>query len=290
MRDPSNIVFSAKGNVLAGIITGAVLFIWLRYQKKLEDKEFENKEQLVHHYEVMDRMMLWCAVFGFVGSMIFIKLEHINEMFTNPKQFFFAYEGMAFLGGFIFGAGIYIYRTKKVCVPFLIGADIGSPGIMLAYGIGRLACHLSGDGDWGIVNVSPKPSLLQWAPDWLWAFDFPHNVMREGKYIEGCSGAYCSILTAPVFPTSLYESVLCLSMFAVLWALRKKLTRPGLMFFIFIFCFGLERFLMEFIRVNIKYCISGLCLTQAQCISLAFCLIGIFGFFYLKMKKGNLNK
>lgn len=281
LRDPSNIVFSWKGNWLAGIITAALLFLWLRYQKKLEQKEFENKDHLVHHYEVMDRMMLWCAVFGFVGSIIFAKLEHIDELFTDPYHFFTTYGGMAFLGGFIFGAGIYIYRTKKVGVPFLIGADIGSPGMMLAYGVGRIACHLSGDGDWGIVNTSPKPAWLQWAPDWLWAFDYPHNVMREGKYIEGCNDAYCSVLTEPVFPTSLYESVLCLTMFLILWLTRNKLKTPGLMFFIFIFCIGLERFLMEFIRINVKYCVGNICLSQAQIISLIFCMIGIAGFWWL---------
>lgn len=28
---------------------------------------------------------------------------------------------------------------------------------MISYGMGRVGCHMAGDGDWGVVNVYPKP-------------------------------------------------------------------------------------------------------------------------------------
>jgi phosphatidylglycerol:prolipoprotein diacylglycerol transferase len=93
------------------------------------------------------------------------------------------------------------------------------------------------------------------------------------------------VLTQPVFPTSLYESVICLSMFAALWLIRNKIKKPGGMFFIFILSNGIERFFIEFIKTNPLYCIQKICLTQAQFIALLFCLLGISGLTWLKMKK-----
>ena len=39
-----------------------------------------------------------------------------------------------------------------------------APSLMLAYGVGRIGCHMSGDGDWGIANLNPKPEWLQFLP------------------------------------------------------------------------------------------------------------------------------
>ena len=50
--------------------------------------------------------------------------------------------------------------------------------MMLAYGVGRLGCHFSGDGDWGDPNRFEKP--LSILPDWLWAYRYPNNVINEG--------------------------------------------------------------------------------------------------------------
>ena len=283
VANPTNIVFSWKGNLVAGIVSGLLCAGWYWFQKKQRSAKHEPATKLIHPYEVTDRMLLWCAAMGFVGALLFAKLEFIHQLFTDPITFFSTFNGLNFLGGYIFGAGIYIYRTKKMGIPFLIAADIGSPGIMLAYGIGRMGCHLSGDGDWGIVNTAAKPGWLSALPDWAWSFDYPHNVIHQGKYIEGCAEQYCNVLTQPVFPTSLYESLICLSLFLILWLLRTKIKISGFLFFIFILSMGLERFMIEFIKVNPRYCISTICFTQAQYISFSFMLIGIGGIIWLKL-------
>ncbi|MEO6720287.1 MAG: prolipoprotein diacylglyceryl transferase family protein [Ferruginibacter sp.] len=281
--NPGNIIFSWKGNLLAGI-AGALLFAgWYWFQKQQPAARQEPAIKLIHPYEVTDRMLLWCAAMGFVGALLFAKLEFIHQLFTEPLIYFSTFNGLNFLGGFIFGAGIYIYRTRKMGIPFLIGADIGSPGIMLAYGIGRMGCHLSGDGDWGIVNTATKPGWLSALPGWAWSFTYPHNVIHQGKYIEGCTEQYCNVLTQPVFPTSLYESVICLLLFSILWLLRTRIKASGLYFFIFILSLGFERFFIEFIKVNPRYCISTICLSQAQYISISFMLIGIGGITWLSL-------
>ena len=94
--------------------------------------------------------------------------------------------------------------------------DVAAPGLMLSYGIGRIGCHLSGDGDWGIENVLSKPNWFIF-PDWMWAYTYPHNVIGEGVHIEGCVGKHCSELIPPVFPTPFYEAVACFILFFVLF-------------------------------------------------------------------------
>lgn len=271
--NPQQFVFSFKGDVVGGFIGVAILLIiwwWMKWQSK-------DDEDIIHPYQHTDRMLLWCACCGFVGAILFAKLEYIDVLFKDPVAFFTTNHGMAFLGGFIFGAGIYFIRTTRMKIPFLVAADIGSPGMLLAPAVGRMGCHLSGDGDWGQVNYDQLPSLLSWLPDWSWAYKYPHNSIHAGIYIEGCSGSYCTELKHPVYPTSLYESLICLLMFASLWAFRHRIKTNGMMFFIFLLCLGTERFLMEFIRLNKQYCVADICLTQAQYISLVFMVIGGLG-------------
>lgn len=152
-------------------------------------------------------------------------------------------------------------------------ADAFAPAMMLAYGVGRIGCHVAGDGDWGIINFSPKP--FAWMPDWFWSYQYPHNVLTEGVAIPGCVGQYCAQLPHPVFPTPLYEAITCLLLFAFLWSIRKRIKVPGVMLSVYLIINGVERFLIELIRVNTRYHIFGLEPTQAELISASFVLTGI---------------
>jgi phosphatidylglycerol:prolipoprotein diacylglycerol transferase len=171
-----------------------------------------------------------------------------------------------------------------------ISKRIYSIKLMLAYGIGRIGCHLSGDGDWGIINIAPKPHWLSWLPSWMWAFNFPHNVIQQGKYIPGCTDNYCNELVNPVFPTSFYEATICLLLFLLLWSIRRRIKIPGLMFSIFAILNGIERFLIENIKINARYNLMGLHFTQAEFISLIICFIGITSLFLsIARNKGKIT-
>ena len=278
-RQAAAYVFSLKGNIPAGIIGAFIAGGWIYYQKKVQQANTPSTVTvLTYPHERTDRLLYWNALIGFIGAILFAKLEQLPLLFSDPAAFFTSFNGLVFYGGFIFGAGIFLYITvRKMKVKLIDALDVGSPGMMLAYGTGRMGCHLSGDGDWGIAHLSPKPGWLEWLPDWAWAFRYPHNVIREGQFIRGCAENYCTQLVQPVYPTSLYESVICLGMFAVLWLNRHRFITRGQMFFVFLLCNGAERFLMEFIKVNPRHCIGPLCLTQAQYISLLFIVAGVIG-------------
>ena len=143
--------------------------------------------------------------------------------------------------------------------------------------IGRVGCQLSGDGDWGIVNTASKPDWMSFLPDWCWSFNYPNNVVGEGILIPGCEGHYCSQLAEGVYPTPLYEAVACIALFFLLWSVRKHILHPGRMFSLYLLLNGIERFLIELIRVNSKYHVAGIAFTQAQLISLLLMFVGIAG-------------
>jgi prolipoprotein diacylglyceryltransferase len=73
---------------------------------------------------------------------------------------------------------------------------------------------------------------------------------------------------------------MALVLFGLLWLLRTRI-RPTLgLFFVYLLVNGIERFLIELIRVNSTYNILG-GITQAQIISTLFILIGSFGLVYV---------
>jgi prolipoprotein diacylglyceryltransferase len=86
-------------------------------------------------------------------------------------------------------------------------------------------------------------------------------------------------LPQAVFPTPLYESIMGFAIFGFLWSIRKRVLIPGMIFSIYLFLNGLERFLIEKIRVNSLYHVSGISFTQAELISSMLMIIGLVGMF-----------
>jgi prolipoprotein diacylglyceryltransferase len=125
-----------------------------------------------------------------------------------------------------------------------------------------------------VAHAAVKPFLG--LPNWLFAYTYPHNVNNEGIPLFGCTwDNYCNHLPLPVFPTPIYEIVTCLLLFCFLWTIRKKITIPGRMFAIYLVLNGVERFLIEHIRVNTQYHFLGLNPTQAEIISLGLIIAGV---------------
>jgi len=105
-----------------------------------------------------------------------------------------------------------------------------------------------------------------------------------GVPIEGCTFDYCKELPFRVFPTSIYEAIACFSFGVFLWWLRKKITIPGMLFFIYVIFNGIERFCIEKIRINPPHNYLGFESTQAEFIAVILMMIGVIGTGYLWWK------
>ncbi|MGV8880179.1 MAG: prolipoprotein diacylglyceryl transferase [Sphingobacteriaceae bacterium] len=274
--NPQAYILSSRGNIWGGLILAVVFAYWAYSEKKKQQLPKPKTVQVtVYPHELMGTMLVWAAVFGFAGAKLFNALENWNEFMADPVGMLIGFSGLTFYGGLICGGAAVIYIGWKNGIKPLDMIDIGGPGMMLAYGIGRVGCHMSGDGDWGIPNLAAKPGWLNWAPDWMWAFKFPHNVNNEGVPIPGCTGKFCHELAQAVYPTSFYEAIICIGLFLVLWSIRKNIRVSGIMFGIYLILNGMERFLIELIRVNTRYVVGGISFTQAELISLILIIGGI---------------
>jgi len=274
--DPQDFLLSVRGNWFGGIALAAIMMYWA-YAENKKQVLAQPKTQVVkvHPNELMGSILLWAAICGFSGAKIFNALENWDDFLKDPVGMLIGFSGLTFYGGLICGGAAVLYIAWKHGIKPLTMLDIGGPGMMLAYGLGRIGCQMSGDGDWGKDNLTPKPEWLHWAPDWMWSFNFPHNVNDQGVQIPGCIGKFCHVLPAPVYPTSFYESVTCILLFFFLWSIRDRIKTPGIMFGIYLVLNGTERFLIEFIRVNTRYHIGNLSFPQAQLIAILLFIGGV---------------
>jgi phosphatidylglycerol---prolipoprotein diacylglyceryl transferase len=272
--DTQRYLLSMRGHLVSGIITG-LAWMAFRYREikatrtvpePLNEPEFVEVTPRDHTMGITGA----AALGGLIGAKLFHFLERprsIVEFFEHPSLSAL-FSGLTIYGGLILGTlFVYLY-CRRHKLGFMHVADSVAPGLMLAYGIGRLGCHFSGDGDWGIPSTSPAPAALAWLPDWFWSYDYPNNVIGSGQQMaQGGFLGYGTHLVPPVYPTPLYESLAAFVLFAVLWALRKHITRPLVMFGAYMMVNGFERFWIEKIRVNATYELFGRAITQAEIIS-----------------------
>ena len=276
VNNPQSMILSSEGHFLGGLF-GAFINAYMKYRevKKEELDKPKTITETVHPYQLVGNITMIAAISGIIGAKLFHNLENMKDFMADPIGQLLSFSGLTFYGGLICGAIAVIYYTKKYGINYKIISDAAAPGLMLAYGIGRMGCHFSGDGDWGIINLAPKPEWMSFLPDWTWAYTYPNNVINAGVPIEGCVGNYCNELLYPVFPTPIYEIAMALALFGLLWALRKRINIAGMLFGIYMIVNGLERFFIEKIRVNTKYIIFEKEITQAELISFALIITGI---------------
>jgi len=285
-NNPQEFLISLKGNLWGGLSLGIIYAAYLFYTKNYKNKEKPEKVEVIIHAQDHTWPIVFVAViFGIIGAKIFHWFENWDQFLADPMESLVSFAGLTFYGGLIVaGVALVIYSGKKG-INWKHLADIVAPALIIAYGIGRLGCHTAGDGDWGIVNTLSKPDWLNFLPDWLWAYNYPHNIINEGIPIPGCIGPHCMALAEPVFPTPIYETFMAVIIFIILWTIRKRIKIPGLLFAIYLMFNGVERFLIEHIRVNNIFNFLGMKVTQAEVISTLIFIAGLSLFTFLLMNR-----
>ncbi len=325
--DPLNYIFSKNGSLFGGIGIALATLIFKFYENNsLKGKEEKTiKVKKYPHQRVSDIVFI-AAIGGFAGAKIFNTFEDWDTFLKDPFGSLFSSSGLTFYGGLIVAAtALYIY-SRKINLSFKHLCDAVAPGLLLAYGIGRLGCQIAGDGDWGIYNSAYKldvnqkvveakvgefdsivkqhpdiyssqlqefgeimhhPFKSSFLPTWLIAYTYPNNVSREGAKIPNCDGVYCNEMITPVYPTPIYEFIACVFIFLFLWYKRKKWNIPLTMFGVYLIFNGLERYLIEKIRVNSKYNFEfiNLKITQAEIISFCLFVAGLLILIWIRNKK-----
>ncbi len=235
-------------------IVGSILLTRELKRKKL-DPDFGNSITLI------------ALVAGIAGSKILFLIENWQDFLRAPIGLTFSAAGLTWYGGFLLALGcIYLYiRRKKI--PFSKICDAAGPALILAYGIARIGCHLSGDGDYGI------PTSLPWGTNYEHGTYPPSAAFNGTEIAKQFPGGIVPDST-PLHPTPVYEFILCTVIFIFLWRIRKRKTLDGTLFMWYLILAGLERFVIEFIRINPPFLFG---LSEAQVIALILIAIGLYG-------------
>ena len=207
--------------------------------------------------ELASTMVFAAAIGGLVGARILFIVEDWSNFLRSPWSYIFTGAGFTWYGGFLGGVLGVTWVVLKNKIPWLKAADIAAPALAVGYGIGRLGCHVAGDGDWGTVTnvlwgVAYTKAIIGWV-DPSTGIPYPPGVR--------------------VHPTPIYEFLESALIFGILWSLRKKEYAPGTMFWLYLALSGLARLVVEFWRLNPVFAFG---LTEAQWFGVLMIFIGLW--------------
>ncbi len=195
---------------------------------------------------------------GVAGAKLFHVFENWKDFLAEPFGTVFSSGGLTWYGGLLVATGLIFLYLKRKKLSLLEVADMTAPGLALAYGIGRIGCHLAGDGDYGIPTDLP------------WAVSYEYGTVPTAYTMDEFGQR---IPTEWVHPTPVYELILAIALFSWLYRRRTKSLPVGIQFGYYLTLHSLSRFAVEFIRINPRLILG---LSEAQIISIALILWGVF--------------
>ena len=186
--------------------------------------------------------------FGMIGSKIYYVLENWDAFTIDPYQTFFRISGSGWYGGFILGGtGILIF-LKINKLPVLTFLDILALFVPVGQVFGRLGCFLAG-------CCYGTPSNLPWA------VSFPNTLYPPH---------------VKVHPTQLYELIIYFAISILLFRLKNKNLKCGILLGLYLALSGVGRFIVEFYRPNPRIIAQ---LSAPQVLALIGILLGSYFIF-----------
>ncbi|AEU36720.1 prolipoprotein diacylglyceryl transferase [Granulicella mallensis] len=210
---------------------------------------------------------------GILGAKTWHELENPRELYLawhqimlpgwhHPVDILFGFlrwfqAGFAWFGGLLAGIIMLIVQGHLAKPNGLRGLraglrlmDFAAPAAAIGYGVGRIGCLTSGDGDYGINTTLP------WGVHMAWNALVPPNPPN-----------------ALVQPTPVYELLFAL---VIGWWLWKRGSKPLALGFLtgeYLVLSGIGRFLVEFVRINPKL-YFGHTMSNAQVAALGTIVVG----------------
>lgn len=211
-------------------------------------------------------MITVAGVVGIMGAKFYHLLEPENRelFFSHPISLILDRFGFAWFGSLIGGFAAMLFMGWRAKLPLREFLDACSPAATFGYGIGRIGCFLSGDGDYGRATSLP------------WGMSFPNGVVPT---------------TQRVHPAPLYELIMWCAIGALLWHMGTRATKgpkaKGEIFCTYLILTGVARFLVEIIRINPPWILG---MSNAQVASLASIFAGAVFLWRIKTQYHKLKK
>ena len=192
----------------------------------------------------------WAVAGGVIGARALFVVDHWSTFAADPLRVFaFQEGGLAIQGALLGGLLAGVVSARRARLPVLVLADAAAPAVVLGQAVGRLGCLVTGDAlgaptslPWGLSYVNPAAMAPQ--------FDVPLQ---------------------PVFA---YEALWDLALFALLWALRKRVWQPGCLFAVYLGLYAFGKFGLTFFRQERVWALG---LQEAQFLAVVL-LLGALAF------------
>lgn len=212
------------------------------------------RERRLHSEEILN-LVLVIVLSGIVGARAFYLLENDTMALVEPGEWFGG-RGYSFYGAILLGVpAVALYLRYRRLGPRYL--DALASGFPLGMAVGRIGDVINGE-HFGPVSELP------------WAFRYTHPEAEvPSNELAYHSGGF-------------YEVVLALAMLAVVWPLRHRLRRPGLLLWLVIALYSAGRFAMFFVRSDSEMLALGL--NGAQWTSLALLTVAV-GAIWLTAKR-----
>jgi len=236
-----------------GIMIALGLYAGIQVALRDAPRRGINKDQLMN-------VALLAAVLGILGGRLYYVIQNNPSFYLHhPAQILAVWQGgMAFFGA-IFGGGLaLVISAWRWRMPLWSLLDIGALGLTIGQAIGRVGNIINGDivgyrtNGWGFEYTNPN------------TFGPPNT---------------------PVQPASLYELLISLALFLVLWNLRTRIHPEGMLAMIYLVLYSISQFFIFFVRDNVVI-LGGL--KQAQVTSLIVVALTLPVIAYL-LRKERLN-
>ena len=261
IQAPLKHIFSASGlTFYGGLILAAIAICWFAAKKGIKVK---------HLVDAAAPALMIAYAIGRIGCQVSGDGDWgvYNSAYTSDAT------GKVMVAK----AGDFENQLQKNAAYFIEGKAADTSGQMV-YVTDRTYAGLA-----AVPHRSFKgPSFL---PKWFFAYPYPQNVNKDGVLIPGDTEEHNRVLPLPVFPTPFYETILCSLLFLFLWGIRNSINTPLVMFGIYLLINGMERFMIELIRVNKAYPLFGFKLSQAEIIALMLALTGLVLIIIAKRKR-----
>lgn len=170
-------------------------------------------------------VVLVVLVASVLGARALYVLEHIDEFRRSWGSVVAVWQGgLTFYGGLIAGTVAGLLIARRMRMPMWKVADALTPSLALGTAFGRVGCFLNGCC-YGHPTTQP------------WGVTFPAD-----------SFAGLEFGNARIHPSQLYFAFAGVLLFAVLWALRKRVQVPGVLFWIFMMLYSVVRLPLDATR------------------------------------------
>lgn len=179
--------------------------------------------------EVMN-LIIWTVIGGVAIARLYYVLFNLSYYLSNPKEIPAIWHGgLAIHGGLIGGitaAWLYLRRLKSpVC--FWRMADAVAPALILGQAFGRFGNFMNGD-------AHGRPTTMPWG------IKFPPESIAGSEFPN-----------TPLHPAMLYELIINLAIFLVIWFVyRKKDHKDGYIFAMYLMMYSFGRFIVENFRAD----------------------------------------